>query len=84
MFLFMYLKGQFKQKWNFCHHLITLMSKIILKNAGNQTVMVPIDFYFFPYDGIQWWTNCLVLQHTLFCVQHNKETYTGLECCEGE
>ncbi len=54
----------------------------ILKSAGNQTV-----------DGSHWLhsiafpvetNNCLFLQNIFFCVQHKKETHTGLEWREGE
>ncbi len=54
----------------------------ILKNAGNQTVdgVFPTSIV---EKEILWKSmgtkNCLVLQNILFCVQHKKETYTGLE-----
>ncbi len=47
-------------------------------------LMVPIDFYtiYFPTtedNGDQQLTNKI-----FFCVQYRKETYTGLEQCEGD
>ncbi len=66
--------------WKKAHHLPTLMSlqtcilffllwnskEHILKNVGNQAVMVPNDFHMFfkPYDGSQWELKLLGYQHS--------------------
>ncbi len=70
------LKRQFTQKRTLCHHLlIKLLSfflqmntkEDILKNVGNQTVSVPIDFHsIFPYCSVN-----NILQN-IFCVQQKK------------
>ncbi len=55
----------------------------ILKNAFDGA---PIDFHsiFPPLWKSMRANNCFVLQNNYFCVQHKKETYTGLEQYEGE
>jgi len=41
---------QFNHKWTFCHHFChqthILSSTDILKNVGNQTVLLPLIFHF--------------------------------------
>ncbi len=61
----------------------------MLKNAGNQTVDGPHwRPYLFSYYGSQWGPTTIwffwILQNIFFCVQHKKETYTGLERHDGD
>ncbi len=48
-----------------------------------EQLLVLIDFHFCHYYGSQWGLTtvwfCKILQNIFFCVQHEKETYTGLE-----
>ncbi len=47
--------------------------------------ILPIDFHSREINTMEVnGEDCLALQNIFFCVQHKKETYTGLERHEGE
>ncbi len=52
-------------------------NKDILKNVGNQTILVPINFHciFGPYNGNRSWN---ILQNILFFVPQIKKSHASL------